>query len=320
MLLELFLGALAGIFLLRAGLPAIFPVLLWIPSLENISFTWLLLGLISSGLVWEFLLRENCSHLDIFFGFFFSFLFLLVHAFFFHSFSFDFLVFPVLIIAILCWSFFSRNDFPRSLAGGFLVSVSGWWLLHERVISSSLPSFFSGWFGGSSPPRSTYDNFSFFRRAGDAILGCFLGFLPGLGPGLVHSLWFSGKSSPAMSVSNIIFSIGWWAQTGKVRSAVAAELGSSSSLSWGVILFGLAIAVVVAFFIGRWLHALEFMLPPPAWSIFILFGLALVGGFPAVLVMVGSFSLRMVFERWTIPLSSGSFILLPSILWFYHPF
>jgi hypothetical protein len=320
MLLELFLGVFAGIFLFRAGLPAIFPVLLWIPSLENVSFTWILLGLISSGLVWEFILRENCSHLDILVGFIFSVFFLFIHASFFQSISLDFLVFPVLIMAIASWSFFSLRDFPRTLGGGVLLSVAGWWLLHERVISSSLPSFFSGWFGWSSPPLSVYANPSFFRRAADATLGCFLGFLPGLGPGLVHSLWFSGKSSPAMSVSNLIFSIGWWAQTGKVRSAVAAELGSSSSLSWGVILAGLAIAVVLAFFIGQWLCALEFSPPPFAWSFFLLGGIALAGGFSAILVAVGSFSLRMVFERWGIPPSSGSFILLPSILWFYHPF
>lgn len=320
MLLELFLGVCIGALFMRSGLPSIFPLLIWIPLLGNYSSVWGVIGLACAGIIFSIHQNENSSREDIFIGFIFSFLGLFIYSIFFSTFSIDFLIFPVLLFALLAWLVVSFRHGILYVAGGLFMLVVGWWLLHERVISFVLPAFFSGWWGVSWFHPSIYCFHSRSKKIVDSIIGCVLGILPGLGPGLVNALWLSGKASPALGVSNLIFSIGLLAQNGHVRSAVAAELGDVSSIPWFILLAGLAIGLVLSFFLSEWSSLKKIPIHPSAWFIFQLIGIILVGGILPFGVVLGTYSLRRVFNHWNISSDTGVFILLPSILWFYRPF
>lgn len=320
MLLELFLGVLVGVFFLRAGLPSIFPLLIWIPALsERVEFAFIL-GIASAGLAHGLKNDSFSSREDILIGFIFAALALFFVDHFVPPHALDGLVFPLLFLALagsLIFLFFFRL---RDAAGGVLLLFLGWWLLHERTIPLVLPAFFAGWFGFSWNEHSIYVSHSRAKKIRDACIGCLSGFLPGLGPGLINAAWVSGRASFSLGVSNLVFSVGLLSQTGNVRSAVAAQLGNNPLPPWLILLAIFALGIVVSFLLSEFFSNPPFTFPLLAWVFFQSTGIFLMGGWSAAAVVVVSYSVRRFFQAQNISVHAGALVLVPSILWFYFPF
>lgn len=320
MLLELFAGVLVGVFFLRAGVPSIFPLLIWIPALsERIEFGFVL-GIAAAGLAHGLADESYSSREDIFIGFIFAALGLFFVEYFLPPHALDGVVFPLLFLALAGSLVYLLIFRPRDAAGGLLLLVFGWWLLHERVVPLVLPAFFLGWFGFSWSEHSIYASHSRVQKIRDACIGCLSGFLPGLGPGLINAAWASGRASFSMGVSNLVFSVGLLSQTGNVRSAVAAQLSNGPLPHWTMLVVIFSLGVLVAFFITVFFSRELFPVPAAAWILFQVAGILFIGGWSAGAVVLVSYSLRRFFQEKRLSVHSGMLVLVPSILWFYFPF
>lgn len=319
MLLELFLGMVVGILLSRAGLPSVFPLLIWFSLVEQSSFAWFLVGLVSACMIHLSFTHPSFSREQIFIGFFSACIIFPLYIFLIPKNFLDTLIFPLLLLACAGWFFSTLSFRPRDVVGGLILCAAGFWLLHERVIPAALPAFFLGWWGLAwiDMPSSTHPNSHAWR---DACVGCFSAILPGLGPGLLNAFWLSGRASPAMGVSNLIFSIGLLSSHGSVRSAIAAELSSLSPIPWFVLLVSVGWCLAIAFFLYTLPLPRLPVLPSHAWVFFHVAGIFWVGGLLAAGALLASYSLRRLFLAGHFLLDYGTFILVPSILYFYAPF
>lgn len=320
MLLDLFLGVLFGVFFLRAGLSSIFPLLIWIPALQNHVEFGFVLGIASAGLARGLNQNEFSSREDLVIGFASAAVGLLVFEHFISMFPLDSLIFPLLLFALAAGFVGMLLFNPRDVAGGLFMLAAGWWLLHERTVPMVLPAFFLGWFGFAWKGHSIYSHSSRAQKMRDACIGCASGFLPGLGPGLINAAWVSGQASYSMGVSNLVFSLGLLSLTGNVRSAVAAYVGNVSTVSWGFLLLLFAGGIFLSFFLHEWFSSFSFVLPDEAWIVFQIAGIFLLGGWIAGAVVLASYSLRRLFESLNVSHSTGMLLLIPSIAWFYGPF
>lgn len=318
MLLELFLGVLVGILLSRAGLPSVFPLLIWFSLAAQSSLAWFLLGIVSSCLIHLSFTRPSFSREQIGIGFISAITFFPLYLFLFPKFFLDELIFPILLFACAGWFFSALFLRPRDVVGAFLLGVFGFWLLQERVIPAVLPAFFLGWWGSSwtDIPSSPQP---FLHPWRDALVGCFSAILPGLGPGLLNAFWLSGRASPAMGVSNLLFSIALLSSQGSVRSAVAAELSSLSPIPWFVLLAAVGWCLAVAYFFYTQPFLPIPLLPFWVWNFFHFAGVFWAGGLLSACVVGASYSLRRLFLVWNFSREFGTFILIPSILYFYAP-
>ena len=320
MLLELACGVFIGVFFTRLGLPTIFPLLIWFSVLGGNAWVWLVIGLASVGVVHALFSQEHSSREDVLVGFFIAFVGLLVYSQFFSNSSLDGFVFPILLLAVFFWFWASFPKSPLNGIGGIILLISGWWLLHERVVSAVLPAFFLGWWGVSWTRHSIYVRHSRVQKIRDACIGCFSGLLPGVGPGLVNVGWLSGRASLSMGVSNLVFSIGLASLNGSIRSAVAASLGDVTIIPWYFLLAVFGGCIVFTFIVWKHSNPLSFSFSPHGWVLFQVLGVFLVGGLSAAGVILASYSLRRVFQSFDLSLDAGMFILVPSILWFYGPY
>lgn len=318
MLLELSLGLLLGCLFFRVGFPSLFPLVLFLPFLLPHASAFFLIGVVSSSLVGGIFLFPNQRWTDILLGVGVAALLLSVISFL-SSFSFDWIVFPLLVFSFV-WLLFSLPHpfFPSFFAFLFILGA-GWWLLHERAVPGALPCFLAGWWGLSFFPVHELYSFSFFQKVRDAFLGSFLGLLPGFGPGLVNALWFSSNFSPVLGVSNVVFSLGYLSLTGHVRSIFAAELSRGDVLSLDILFLALLFSLIFS-------RVLFFVFPPAPVSLsprvlIILGGAAIlfVFGPSPFLVFGGAFFLRLVYDFFHFPSEWGSLILFPSLYWFYFP-
>lgn len=320
LLLELFFIAFVGVLLLRVNVSSFFPFLVWIPVLGDFFNPWWVVGFsaVSIAAVWKSSLFF--SHEDIQLGLVVSFFCLFSYSIFFHSFSFDFIIFPVLCVAFLFWFFSILQRHFFSAIFGFFWLLVGFWLVHERVIPLLLPAFFLGWYGSSYYSPSFHHSFSYLEKLLHAFIGCLAGLLPGLGPGILNSLWFSGRVSPVMGISNLIFSLGVYAQSGRVRSAFAAVLGDVSSIPWFMLIAGLVLGLFFFYFIDFFVPDNRFGVPSWLWSGIFVLALFMLGGLLPFLVWAGALSLRRGLIHFNLLMDSSAFILLPSILLFYFPY
>lgn len=318
MLLELFLGMVVGILLSRVGLPSVFPLLIWFSLVENSSLAWFLVGFVSACIIHLSFTHPSFSREHIFIGFLSACIIFPFYVFLIPKNFLDTFIFPLLLLACAGWFFSTLSFRPRDVVGGLFLCAAGFWLLHERAIPAALPAFFLGWWGLAwvDFPSSTQTASHPLR---DACLGCFSAILPGLGPGLMNAIWLSGRSSPAMGVSNLIFSIGLLSSHGSVRSAIAAELSSLSSIPWFVLLAAVGWCLSSAYFLYTYSPSSLPSFPRWEWVVIHLAGIFWVGGLISVCAVLASYSLRRLFQLGHFSLDYGTFILIPSILYFYAP-
>lgn len=320
-LLELVSGVVLAVVLFRLGMPSIFPLFIWVPLL-SFSPSWLfIIGLVSASLAWEargVIVSSSLIPMDWLIGFFIAGIGLLGIVFF-HDLipTLTLLIVPVLSVSLLFLLFRSTHPFFPFLIGVGFVLFSGWFGLHAWVVPFALPALLLGFFGSipieNGSPSAREDS----RPIPNAVLGVFSGLLPGIGPGIVGALWFSGHSSPALRVSNLVFSLGFVSITGSVRSYPAGVLSSFSLPSWEWLIAYSFIGFLLAYGIC---FLFSFSLSVPFVFFFLLHAVVLVllGGIATLGLIFLSFCVSRLLIRFRLPLSLCSLCLIPSILWFYY--
>jgi hypothetical protein len=320
MLLSLFAGFAAGWLSFRAGFPIVFPLLLWLPFLFSFPDAYWVIGLAAASIMGLIYSTPSALPEDAFIAVSISALLLACSFFFIPFISFDSLVFPILFLSLLIW--FIRLPSPRvfSLIGFVIIFIAGWWLLQVHSIPHSLPSFFSGWWSLSFFSVDEKNYFSRAQKIGDAVFGCVLGFLPGIGPGIAHALFFSSRSSHVLGISNLVFSLGYFYMHEKVRSIFSSAFISYSPLPIFNVFLSLLLALVFGFLFWNVFPHFSFSISPIIFRLFLFLSFLYLGGWLAAGVWIFAYSLRVIFDYFSLPSELGSFILLPSILWFYFPF
>lgn len=323
LLLEGLAGILVALLLLRAGMPSIFPLLIWIPLLW-VSPSWLfLIGFVSASLAWE---ARAFSYSSSFFprewiiGWIIAFAGLASLVIFDFSFSTltPFLV-PILLFSLLALVFRSVGNPFIFVSGLILVLLVGWFGLHVWVVPFALPALLLGFLGSLSTPILHPSANEPTHPIRDSVLGVFSGLLPGIGPGLITALWLSDSTSPSLRVSNLVFSLGLVSISGAVRSYPAGILSSFPLPSWEWILVYILACFFLAFGLS-FLFTFSFSLSPFFFFVLHSFLLFLLGGFSTLLLILLAYSISRLLLHFHLPLSLCSLCLVPSILWFYYSF
>ncbi|MBM3282045.1 MAG: hypothetical protein FJY86_01735 [Candidatus Diapherotrites archaeon] len=319
MLLSLFAGFIIGWLSYRAGFPILFPLLLWLPYLVPFSDSYWVIGLAAASIIGLIYSIPSALPEDVFLSFFVSSFMVVVAFFLFQFVSLDIFVFPILVVLLLFWFFRLPSPRRNSLIGFFIIFLAGWWLLHVHSISTALSSFFSGWWLMSFTSPIDKNDYSLLHKIRDAVGGSFLGFLPGLGPGIANGLFFSSRSSHVLGISNLIFSLGYFFTHDKVRSIFASVFVSFSPLPIFTVFWSLLLILVFGFLFWNIFPRISLPIPSIFFYFFIFVSFLLLGGWLSAGVWIFALSLRIVFDYFSLPCELGSFILLPSILWFYFP-
>jgi hypothetical protein len=315
MWIDLLAGVVIGALLMRAGMNSPALALMGLSILGNFS-TELALGLVGAC-IWHYSLHSNRliawqqKWIPWGVGMFAC---LLLSQFLFLVRGLELIIFPLLLAGTISLLIFGPGAlFARALAMGSMLLL-GWFALHVWVFPFALLALLAGLFGWRSSPTTKADWFPAHVWR-DSLLGVGLGILPGLGPGLVGLFWPSLKQSPALQISNYIFSLGFVVLTGNVRSVHAQVLSGSSLDIFSICILLIAIACMCM--------GLEKIIPfiealhVGWWSWLQGIGIAFLGGLPGM----GLLALAWVAQQWLRALKMdpnwGLFVLVGPILWFY---
>lgn len=321
--IEVIAGACAGVLLFRLGLPHLIPLLVWVPLAHVFVSIGFMMGLISSS-VWQ-LSRPLFSRGQSFpFGVLISlacagaglslvewvlpFLFLV-----------EGIISPLLVAAVLWVLFFSSHgDRVRILVigCGVLALVLGWFSLRVWAIPLALPALLLGLFGFSSVEQRQPTAAEEMHPLRESVVGVILGILPGLGPGLMGVWWGSSHFSPFTGIANLIFSLGYVALSGKIRSA-PAELLSSTALGWNEIFLVIVCGVFMAWGFEQLLPLFSFSLPLSFWSFLHVVALIFLGSASTLLLAIAALAWSRAAHEWGVFPSLGLLVLIPPIVWFY---
>lgn len=320
MLLSLFIGFGLGWLLFRVGFHSVYPLLLLIPLLFSDSDAYWVIGLASASIIGLLHETPSSSHEDLVIALGVAILSWLLASFFADYFPLENTVFPVLIVITFLWLFNISPPRLLSFAATILIFAGGWWLLHVHSFPLALSAFFSGWWSVSFLTSHTSYSFSRVQKIRDAFIGCVLGFFPGVGPGIAQSFWLSGRSSPVLGITNLIFSLGYFLLHGRVRSVFASSLVSFPTISILSLIFSLALLLLFGIIFWNIFPYFYFSLPS-FWAIFLL-GVCFLflGGFSSFLIWLLAFASRKLLDSFSVSPDLGSLILIPSIWWFYFPF
>ncbi len=310
-----------GLVLFRLGMPFIFPLFIWVPLL-SFSPSWLfVVGLVSASLAWEaraVMVSSSLIPAEWLIGLVVAGIGLLGVVFFQEYLPIlTFLIVPLLALSLVYLLVRSTHPVLFFGFGMAFVLLAGWFGLLVWVIPFALPALLLGFFGSVSFHASIPPAGEKSHPVRDSILGVFSGILPGIGPGVMGALWFSGQSSSSLRVSNLVFSLGFVSLTGAVRSYPAGILSSFSLPSWEWLvaysLVGFLLAYGVCFLFS-------FSTSLPLFFFFLLhaFLLFLLGGVSTLLIIFLSYFISRLLLHFHLPLSLCSLCLLPSILWFYY--
>ncbi len=320
MLLSLFIGFGLGWLLFRVGFHSVYPLLLLLPLLFSESDAYWVIGLASASIIGLLHETPSSSHEDVVIALGVAMVGWLFALFFVGFFPLETSVFPVLMLITFWWLFNIPSPRFLSLAAVLFIFAGGWWLLHVHSFPLALSAFFSGWWSVSFLTSHTSYSFSRVQKIRDAVIGCVLGFLPGVGPGIAQSLWFSGRSSPVLVITNLIFSLGYFLLHGRVRSVFASSLVSFPAISVLSLIFSLALLLLFGIIFWNIFPHFYFSIPS-FWVVFLLgVSFFFAGGFLPLLIWLLAFASRKLSDSFSLSPDLGSLILLPSIVWFYFPF
>ncbi|QQR92644.1 MAG: hypothetical protein IPJ89_00150 [Candidatus Iainarchaeum archaeon] len=321
--IDVIAGVCAGVLLFRLGLPSLIPLLVWVPLAQSVVSIGFMLGLITTS-IWQLARPLFAMGHGIPFGVWISIacagagLILVEHLLEWLPLL-DGIVAPLLLLAVGWLLFLSAPEkTPRYLVvvSACAAGALGWLTLHVWAIPLALPALLMGLFGFTAAKQGEPVAQEEQRPLRESVIGVALGVLPGLGPGLMGLLWNSNRFSPFTAIANLIFSLGYVALSGKVRS-MPAELLSSSGWEWSELFVVLLGAVCIAWGFEQLLPAFSFSISLEHWSFLQVLALILLGNNATLLVVGAAWSWSRLMRYWGIDLSLGLLVLIPPIVWFY---
>ena len=299
------------------------PVLVWIPLLGVFSSSGVVVGLIASS-VWQLarplFVRAQGFPFPVAVAWVCAVMGLLLVEYFSGAVSAAEPFIPlVVVVATALLIYFSAVTWKdRACSAGIVGAcfITGWHILHVWTIPLALPALLMGLFGFSPSAEASPSALRSTHAWRESAVGVVLGILPGLGPGLMGVLWHAAGFSPLTGIANLIFSVGFVALAGKVRS-VSAEALAGAAWPWHEVIVLLLAAACIAWGLEQLLPVFSQTVSPTAWIILHVAAFVWWGN-PATLgiVLMGWILHRLLGEL-HFPPSWGLLVLLPPIVWFY---
>jgi hypothetical protein len=226
---------------------------------------------------------------------------------------------PLLLFLLVLLLLFFHYPKPLLFFGLIVCLSVGWLSLKHWTVPLALPALLIGFFGLDEHPFSrdpaSHESWGVLVR--DALVGVAAGLLPGFGPGLISLFWFSVRPSVSLAVSNLVFSLGFVAISGKVRSAPAAFLVMDALPSWAIILCWLGVSFILVLCLFRLFPNALFRVDT-IWISFFYAGMfLLLGGWLSLGTMLLAFCVSQMLRQMHLPPSLGLVMLIPSLVWFY---
>lgn len=224
---------------------------------------------------------------------------------------------PLLGMATFWLIFLSpyRGSRITLIAMGFWAFALGWLVLHVWAIPLALPALLLGLFGFSAQEKGeplTLEQ----NPWKESMLGVLLGVLPGWGPGIMGLIWNDKQFSPFTGIANLVFSIGFVAISGKIRSA-PAELFAQTPAEWSELFLLLLCGICIAWGIEQLFPALDYSIPLMGWTLLHLLAIVWLGNISTLLVTLTALAWFYAAREWNIHSSLGLLVLIPPIVWFY---
>lgn len=313
LLLEWFVGILIGWWGSRTGVVSIFSILLLLPFLPWSFHAWLVIGLASSLLAFSSSspFRSLNSLMGLIGG---------VLGVFFYSQIYSSLpplegMVPWLMVGMVGMIIFFSPYPTLKLVSGLLLSLAlGYLVLVRWVVPIGVSAILMGLSRFRPLANQPSVEYSIGSCARDAGIGVAAGLLPGVGPGLIGLV--GRHFSPALGISNLVFSLGLVSLSQNVRSAHAATLAFHSMPVWTEVIFWLLLGVFLS-------SVLDTLLPyswesPPFLQVGVhLSILAWAGGWIGLGGGILAWSLARFFSARGIPSELGLVFLIPPLWLFY---